>query len=291
MEHEEIRKAIESGRCVIGIELGSTRIKSVLIGDDFAPIVSGAHDWENKLENGIWTYSEEAIWNGVRDSYAKLAAAVKEQFGVTLHRVGAIGFSAMMHGYLVFDEAGDMLVPFRTWRNSITGEASAILSEKFHFNIPQRWSISHLYQAILNDEPHVPDIRFMTTLAGYIHWKLTGERVLGIGDASGVFPIDQATNTYDEWLVKKFDDMIEHKNYPWKLSDILPRAVMAGGDAGRLTPEGAKLLDPTGNLEAGIPLAPPEGDAGTGMAATNSVAPRRACPSASSLCLSRDNSP
>ncbi len=274
MEHEEIRKAIESGRCVIGIELGSTRIKSVLIGDDFAPIVSGAHDWENKLENGIWTYSEEAIWNGVRDSYAKLAAAVKEQFGVTLHRVGAIGFSAMMHGYLVFDEAGDMLVPFRTWRNSITGEASAILSEKFHFNIPQRWSISHLYQAILNDEPHVPDIRFMTTLAGYIHWKLTGERVLGIGDASGVFPIDQATNTYDEWLVKKFDDMIEHKNYPWKLSDILPRAVMAGGDAGRLTPEGAKLLDPTGNLEAGIPLAPPEGDAGTGMAATNSVAPR-----------------
>ena len=274
MEHNEIKCAIETGRCVIGIELGSTRIKSVLIGDDFKPIVSGAHDWENKLENGIWTYSEEAIWAGVRDSFAKLAAAIKEEYGVTLHRVAAIGFSAMMHGYLVFDEAGDMLVPFRTWRNSITGEASAILSEKFHFNVPQRWSISHLYQAILNGEPHVPEIRFITTLAGYIHWKLTGERVLGIGDASGVFPIDQSTNTYDEWLIEKFDALVEHKNYPWKLKDIMPKAVMAGDYAGKLTAEGAKLLDPSGNLEAGIPLAPPEGDAGTGMVATNSVAPR-----------------
>ncbi|MCD7776426.1 MAG: ATPase, partial [Firmicutes bacterium] len=274
MEHEEIKSAILNGKTVIGIELGSTRIKSVLIGDDFTPIVSGSHDWENKLENGIWTYSLEDIWAGVQDSYAKLAEAVKKEYGVTLKKVGAIGFSAMMHGYLVFDENQNLLVPFRTWRNTITGEASATLSREFAFNIPQRWSISHLYQAILNGEKHVPEIRYMTTLAGYIHWKLTGKFVLGIGDASGVFPIDPATKTYDKGMMEKFEALIAYKDYPWHLEDIIPEAISAGEDAGTLTEEGAKLLDPSGNLEAGIPLAPPEGDAGTGMAATNSVSER-----------------
>ncbi|MCD7944849.1 MAG: FGGY-family carbohydrate kinase [Clostridia bacterium] len=274
MTHEEIKSAIENGEAVIGIELGSTRIKSVLIGRDFAPIVSGSHDWENKLENGIWTYSLDDIWNGVRDSYAKLAAAVKSEYGVTLKKVGAIGFSAMMHGYLVFDKDENLLVPFRTWRNTITGEASATLSREFSFNIPQRWSISHLYQAILNGEKHVPEIRYMTTLAGYIHWRLTGKFVLGIGDASGVFPIDPETKNYDRAMMEKFEALIAYKGYPWKLEEIIPTAVSAGCDAGCLTEEGAKLLDPSGNLEAGIPLAPPEGDAGTGMAATNSVSER-----------------
>lgn len=274
MTHEEIKSAIENGEAVIGIELGSTRIKSVLIGSDFAPIVSGSHDWENKLENGIWTYSLDDIWEGVRDSYAKLAAAVKSEYGVTIKKVGAIGFSAMMHGYLVFDKDKNLLVPFRTWRNTITGEASATLSREFSFNIPQRWSISHLYQAILNGEKHVPEIRYMTTLAGYIHWRLTGKFVLGIGDASGVFPIDPETKNYDRAMMEKFEALIAHKGYPWKLEEIIPAAVSAGCDAGCLTEEGAKLLDPSGNLEAGIPLAPPEGDAGTGMAATNSVSER-----------------
>lgn len=274
MEYNEIREAILNGETVIGIELGSTRIKSVLIGRDFTPIVSGAHDWENKLENGVWTYSLEDIWAGVQDSYAKLAAEVKSKYDVTLKKVGAIGFSAMMHGYLVFDESGELLVPFRTWRNTITGEAAAVLSREFNFNIPQRWSIAHLYQAILNGETHVPNIRYMTSLAGYISWKLTGEFTLGIGDASGLFPIDLATNNYDKKHIDEFEALIAHKNYPWKLADILPKAVSAGEYAGKLTEEGAKLLDPTGNLEAGIPLAPAEGDAGTGMVATNSVKPR-----------------
>ncbi len=274
MEYNEIVKAIENGETALGIELGSTRIKSVLIGRDFAPIVSGAHDWENKLENGVWTYSVEDIWEGVRDSYAKLAEAVKEKYGVTLKKIGAIGFSAMMHGYLVFDEAGEMLVPFRTWRNTITGEAAGVLSREFKFNIPQRWSIAHLYQAILNGESHVPSIKYITSLAGYIHWKLTGEFVLGIGDASGVFPIDLKTQDYDKALISKFNELVAYKNYPWNIDDILPKAVLAGQYAGKLTAEGAKLLDPTGNLEAGIPFAPPEGDAGTGMVATNSICER-----------------
>ena len=274
MEYNEIRREIEAGKAVLGIELGSTRIKSVLIGSDFAPIVSGSHDWENKFENGVWTYSVEDIWDGLRDSYAKLAREVEKDYGIKLTKVGAIGFSAMMHGYLAFDGDDNMLVPFRTWRNTITGEASATLSREFNFNIPQRWSISHLYQAILNDEPHVPQIRFITSLAGYIHWQLTGERVLGIGDASGLFPIDLQTKDYDKKLIKKFENLIADKNYPWKLPDILPRAVSAGAYAGVITKEGAKLLDPTGTLCAGIPVAPPEGDAGTGMTATNSVAAR-----------------
>lgn len=274
MEHNEIVRAITEGKTSLGIELGSTRIKAVLIGPDFAPIASGSHDWENRFENGIWTYSVDDIWNGVRDSYAKLAASVKEKYGVVLKKTGAIGFSAMMHGYMPFGANGELLVPFRTWRNTITEEAAAILTKEFSFNIPQRWSIAHLYQAILNGEEHVKDIKYLTTLAGYVHWKLTGRFVLGIGDASGVFPVDMNTLDYDKELMAKFDALIKDKNLPWKLADIIPAAVLAGEDAGVLTEEGARLLDPSGNLEAGIPVAPPEGDAGTGMVATNSIAPR-----------------
>ena len=268
------KELIEKGKTVLGIEFGSTRIKAVLIDENHHPIASGDHEWENRLENGIWTYSLDDIWQGLRDSYQKLAFNVEESYGVTLKKIGAIGFSAMMHGYMAFDKNGELLVPFRTWRNGITGEASEALTEAFQYNIPQRWSIAHLYQAILNGEDHVKDIEFFTTLAGYIHWKLTGQKVLGIGDASGMFPIDRETKQYHAAMIQKFDLLVADKNYPWKLKDILPKILVAGENAGILTPEGAKLLDPSGNLEAGIPLCPPEGDAGTGMAATNSVAKR-----------------
>ena len=264
------KELIEKGKTVLGIEFGSTRIKAVLIDENHHPIASGDHEWENRLENGIWTYSLDDIWQGLRDSYQKLAFNVEESYGVTLKKIGAIGFSAMMHGYMAFDKNGELLVPFRTWRNGITGEASEALTEAFQYNIPQRWSIAHLYQAILNGEDHVKDIEFFTTLAGYIHWKLTGQKVLGIGDASGMFPIDPETKQYHAAMIQKFDLLVADKNYPWKLKDILPKILVAGENAGILTPEGAKLLDPSGNLEAGIPLCPPEGDAGTGMAATNS---------------------
>ena len=270
----EVKATIESGKTALGIEFGSTRIKAVLVGEDNAPVASGSHDWENRLENGIWTYSLEDIWTGLQDSYTKMAQDVKERYGVTLTKVGAIGFSAMMHGYMVFDKEENLLVPFRTWRNTITGEASEKLTKLFDFNIPQRWSIAHLYQAILNGEEHVKDIAFQTTLAGYIHWKLTGEKVLGVGEASGMFPIDIHTKKFDSGMIDKFNQEIEPKGYPWKLEDILPEVLTAGEAAGTLTEEGAKLLDVSGNLEAGIPLCPPEGDAGTGMAATNSVAVR-----------------
>lgn len=271
---DDVKAAIENGRTALGIEFGSTRIKAVLVGEDNAPIASGSHDWENRLENGIWTYSLEDIWTGLQDSYTKMAQDVKEQYGVTLTTVGAIGFSAMMHGYMVFDREENLLVPFRTWRNTITGEASEKLTKLFNFNIPQRWSIAHLYQAILNGEDHVKDIAFQTTLAGYIHWKLTGKKVLGVGEASGMFPIDIQTKKFDRVLMEKFDQEVASRNYPWKLEDILPEVLVAGEAAGSLTEEGAKRLDVSGNLQAGIPLCPPEGDAGTGMAATNSVAVR-----------------
>ncbi len=270
----EVKKAIESGKTALGIEFGSTRIKAVLVGEDNAPIASGSHDWENRLENGIWTYRLEDIWAGLQDSYAKMSQDVKEQYGVILTKIGAIGFSAMMHGYMVFDKEENLLVPFRTWRNTITGEASEKLTELFQFNIPQRWSIAHLYQAILNGEEHVKDISFQTTLAGYIHWKLTGKKVLGVGEASGMFPIDIHTKNFDRGMLAKFDQEIASKGYPWKLEEILPEVLKAGEPAGTLTEEGAGLLDVSGNLQAGIPLCPPEGDAGTGMAATNSVAVR-----------------
>ncbi|PFN97294.1 ATPase [Bacillus sp. AFS076308] len=270
----DVKNAIQSGNTVLGIELGSTRIKAVLIGEDNAPIASGSHDWENSYVNNIWTYSIEDIWKGIQDSYQKMAKDVKQQYGVTLQTVGAIGFSAMMHGYMAFDKDGELLVPFRTWRNNITEQASKILTELFNYHIPQRWSIAHLYQAILNQEKHIADISFQTTLAGYIHWKLTGEKVLGVGEASGVFPIDLNTKSYNQTMIKQFNELIAPHNLPWKLEDILPKVLVAGENAGVLTEEGAKLLDVTGELKGGIPLCPPEGDAGTGMVATNSVAKR-----------------
>lgn len=274
LELQEIKNAIADGNTVFGMELGSTRIKAVLIGPDNVPIASGSHDWENKYENNIWTYSLEDIWNGVQDSYRKLAEDVKKQYGVSLQKIGAIGFSAMMHGYMVFDKNEELLVPFRTWRNTITEEASKKLTELFQYNIPQRWSIAHLYQAILKKEAHVPQIDFMTTLAGYIHWKLTGKKVLGVGEASGMFPIDIAAKQFHQRMISQFDEQVKEENFSWRLEDILPEVLTAGEEAGVLTEEGARLLDPSGNLEAGIPLCPPEGDAGTGMAATNSVAVR-----------------
>ena len=268
------KELIESGQAVLGIEFGSTRIKAVLIDKEHRPIASGSHDWQNQLVDGIWSYSEEAIWEGLQDCYAKLLSDVEAKYGVVIKKLAAIGFSGMMHGYLAFDKDKNLLVPFRTWRNTITGQAADKLTEVLNFNIPQRWSIAHLYQAILNDEAHVKDIDYFTTLAGYIHWTLTGEKVLGIGEASGMFPIDSAKRDYDAEMIAKFDALPEVARYSWKLEEILPKVLMAGEKAGNLTEEGAKKLDVSGNLEAGIPLAPPEGDAGTGMTATNSVSLR-----------------
>ena len=269
-----MKEAILNGKTALGIEFGSTRIKAVLTDEHNQPIASGAHDWENRLENGIWTYSLDDIWNGLQDCYANLVADVKKQYDVELTTVGAMGFSAMMHGYMAFDAAGTLLVPFRTWRNTITGPASEALTEAFSYHIPQRWSIAHLYQAILNGEEHVGSISYLTTLAGYVHWKLTGEKVLGVGEASGMFPIDPSTGQYYDRMLDQFDEMVSDKQFAWKIRDILPAVYTAGKQAGTLTAEGAKLLDPTGKLQAGIPLCPPEGDAGTGMAATNAVAQR-----------------
>jgi len=274
MNRNDTPKAIESGKTVLGIEFGSTRIKAVLIGEDHMPLASGSYEWENRYENGIWTYSLEDVWTGLQESYQKLSSEVFENYNIPLQTVGAIGFSGMMHGYMAFDKDENLLVPFRTWRNTITGQASEELTELFQFNIPQRWSIAHLHQATLNKESHVRDISYLTTLAGYVHWQLTGNKVLGIGEASGVFPIDSKTNDYDAHKVELFNKRIEAENIPWKLQDILPKVLVAGDAAGVLTEEGAKLLDPAGQLQAGIPLCPPEGDAGTGMVATNSVAVR-----------------
>ncbi|MCR4824965.1 MAG: FGGY-family carbohydrate kinase [Bacteroidales bacterium] len=270
----DAKTLIESGSAVLGIELGSTRIKSVLIGPDFKPLAQGSHEWENQLEDGLWTYSIEAIHRGLQASYADLRAQVKAEYGCEIRRLAAIGVSAMMHGYMPFGIDGKILVPFRTWRNTNTGAAAAELSDLFHFNIPLRWSISHLYQAILNGEEHVDKIYCLTTLAGYVHWQLTGEKVLGIGDASGMIPVDPQAKDYNAGMVRKFDTLIASKHFPWKLRDILPKCLPAGADAGSLTPEGALLLDPSGQLMPGAPFCPPEGDAGTGMVATNAVRPR-----------------
>jgi sugar (pentulose or hexulose) kinase len=258
----------------LGIELGSTRIKAVLIDNSHQPIASGSHAWENRLENGVWTYSLDDAWTGLRACFASLLQDVQTKYGVQLTTVGAIGISGMMHGYLAFNAAGNQLAPFRTWRNTITGEASRKLTELFGFKIPQRWSIAHLYQAILNGESHVAEINCLTTLAGYIHWQLTGEKQIGIGEASGMFPIDTAAKQYDARMADAFDELVAGRNYPWKLRDILPAMRVAGDTAGRLTEAGAKLLDPSGTLQPGIPFCPPEGDGDTGMVATNSVAPR-----------------
>lgn len=268
---EAIKTAIREGKTFLGIEFGSTRIKAVLTDETHQPVALGTHDWENRLENNIWTYSLEAIWGGLQSCYRSLAEDVQSKYGEALAKIGSMGFSGMMHGYMAFDREGKLLVPFRTWRNTMTGEASRELTELFQFNIPQRWSIAHLYQAILNGEEHVRDISFMTTLAGYIHWKLSGEKVLGIGEASGMFPIDSLHMDYDRTMLRQFDELVASRGFGWELEKILPKVLCAGQRAGCLTAEGAKLLDVTGALQAGIPMCPPEGDAGTGMTATNSV--------------------
>ena len=274
MSLEANKSTVVNGKAVLGIELGSTRIKAVLVNEKNQPIASGSHEWENQLVNNIWTYSEEAIWAGIQDSYQDMVRDVKEKYGVPVKKMAAIGFSAMMHGYMPFNAEGELLVPFRTWRNTMTEKASEELTELFQYHIPQRWSIAHLYQAMLNQEPHVKDITFMTTLEGYVHWKLTGEKVLGVGEGSGMFPIDMEIKGYDKKCLVAFDELAAPYGFPWKLEEILPKVLLAGEEAGRLTEEGAKLLDITGELEAGIPFCPPEGDAGTGMVATNSIAKR-----------------
>lgn len=269
-----VKTIIESGKAILGIEFGSTRIKAVLIDTDNNPIAQGSFEWENQLVDGLWTYSIDTIWKGLQDCYADLRKNVKAEYDCEIKQLAAIGISAMMHGYMAFGKNENILVPFRTWRNTNTAKAAAELSELFHFNIPLRWSISHVYQAILNGEDHINKIDFLTTLAGYIHWQLTGKKVLGVGDASGMLPIDSNTNNYDAEMVAKFDKLIESKNLGWKILDILPEVLNAGEDAGVLTEEGAKKLDPSGTLQAGTPLCPPEGDAGTGMVATNAVRQR-----------------
>ena len=274
MHPSDTQKAIASGKTTLGVEFGSTRIKAVLIGADHLPIASGSHEWENRYENGVWTYHLDDVWAGLQDSFRKLSAEVLATYNTPLQTVGAIGFSAMMHGYLAFDEGGNLLVPFRTWRNTMTAQAAGQLTELFQFNIPQRWSIAHLYQALLNREPHLPQIDHLTTLVGYVHWQLSGQKVLGVGEASGMFPIDSNINDYDADMVALFDQRLAAEKLPWKLGDILPQVLIAGEPAGVLTEAGARLLDPSGQLQSGIPLCPPEGDAGTGMVATNSVGVR-----------------
>lgn len=270
----ETSKAISNGEITLGLELGSTNIKAVLMTDDFNTIASGSYNWENQLVDGIWTYSMDEVWHGIQTSYTQLAADVQSKYHQAITKINAIGISAMMHGYLAFNQNNDLLVPFRTWRNAITGQAADDLTKLFDFNIPQRWSVAHLYQAILNDEEHVKEIDFITTLAGYVTWKLSGEKVLGIGDASGVFPIDSNTKTYDQRMLNQFNDLDQVKKYDWKIDEILPKVLVAGQQAGQLTKSGAQLLDLSGNLQAGSVIAPPEGDAGTGMVGTNSVRKR-----------------
>lgn len=274
MTKDQIAELINSGEAVFGLELGSTRIKAVLIDSRGTPLASGSYDWENRLENNIWTYHLDDVWFGLQSAYKAIVEDVYRKYGVKLKKLKALGFSAMMHGYLAFNSHDELLVPFRTWRNTMTEQAAKELTELFGFNIPQRWSIAHLHQAILNGEEHVKDISFITTLAGYVHWKLTGEKVLGIGDASGMLPINSELNTYEPEMLRKFDELHDDKGFNWKISDILPAVRAAGENAGVLTREGALLLDPKGELECGAPVCPPEGDAGTGMAATNSVRER-----------------
>lgn len=269
-----MKEQIVNGTTILGIEFGSTRIKSVLIDREHNVIASGSHEWENDYVNGIWTYSEQAIIAGLQASYADLKKDVYDRYQIKLHKLGALGVSAMMHGYLPFDADMNLLVPFRTWRNTTTGEAAKKLTELFGFTMPQRWSLSHLYQAVLNNEQHVRSISFLTTLAGWVHYLLTGRKVLGVGDASGMMPIDSSSCSFDESMIQAFDQLISDHHYPWDLKSILPVVLCAGENAGHLTDAGANLLDPDGDLEPGCPLCPPEGDAGTGMTATNSVRER-----------------
>lgn len=268
---DKVAEKIRSGRTSLGIEFGSTRIKAVLIDDERNTITTGDYGWQSHLVDGLWSYDADKIWRGLQSVYADVADRVEADYGIKLTRIGQIGFSAMMHGYLAFDADGELLVPFRTWQNTNTSEAHERLSQLFQYNIPERWSIAHLYQAVLNNEPHIGSVRYFTTLAGYVHWKLTGRKVLGVGDASGMFPIDPETRTYEQAFIEQFDALPEVAAQPWKLEDLLPEPLVAGTPAGTLTPEGAALLDPSGVLQPGVELAPPEGDAGTGMVATNSV--------------------
>ena len=270
----QAKQSIENGRTALGIEFGSTRIKAVLTDEAGSVLAVGIHDWENSLKDGFWTYSLEEIHAGLEGCYADLKHNTAEKYGTALTRIGAIGISAMMHGYLAFDRNGKLLVPFRTWRNTTTEAAADRLTKLFSFNIPQRWSIAHLDQAALNREPHVPQIASITTLAGYIHRCLTGRNVLGVGDASGMFPIDPETKQYDRRMLDLLETLPEIAEQPWKAEELLPEVLCAGEEAGRLTEKGALLLDPDGTLQPGIPFCPPEGDAGTGMTATNSIAPR-----------------
>jgi len=274
MNTKKIKSWIEHGDTSLGIELGSTNIKAVLIGKDYSPIVSGSFEWESTLEDNNWTYALNEVWDGLQNVYKEISDEIKKEYNITLKKIGIIGFSGMMHGYLPFDDSGNQLTAFRTWRNTTTEQSATELSELFEFNIPQRWSIAHLYQAILNNEDHVQDVEFITTLAGYVHWRLTGEKVLGIGEAAGMFPIDSETKEYNNQMLNQFEKHISDYEFNWKLKEILPEIILAGENAGTLSDNGAKLLDPTGTLEQGIPLAPPEGDAGTGMVATNSVSVR-----------------
>ena len=271
---KDIADQIRNGKTTLGIEMGSTRIKAVLIDVNNNPIASGGFNWENTQVDGIWTYSLDEVWNGMQTSYSELGKDVKEKYNVALSKFKAIGISGMMHGYMVFDKEGKQLTPFRTWRNNITEKASEKLTALFNYPIPQRWSIAHLYQSILNDEDHVKEISHITTLAGYVHWKLTGQKKLGVGEASGMFPINLKNKQFNTYLTEKFDNHIKDNGHNWRLKDIMPDVFSAGEEAGSLTEEGAKLLDPKGILEDGIALCPPEGDAGTGMVATNSVAVR-----------------
>lgn len=263
------KQYILDGKAILGIEFGSTRIKGVLIDDNGEVLAVGGYDWENSLVNGVWTYSNDEFKAGLKGCYASLKADVKNRYGITLKKLKSLGISGMMHGYLPFDENGNQLAEFRTWRNTLAAEAASKLTEAFDFNIPDRWSIAHLYQAILNGEDHIKNISYLTTLAGYIHTLLTGEKVLGIGEASGMFPMKG--NNYSNEMLDKFDELVADKGYPWKIAEILPKVLVAGENAGTLTQSGAELLDPDGDLEAGVPMCPPEGDAGTGMVATNSV--------------------
>ena len=274
VESPAVSRAIAQGRTVLGIELGSTRIKAVLIGADHTPLAVAGHDWENQYVDRRWTYSLDSVWAGLQDCYASLAADVRQRYGVELTAVAALGVSAMMHGYLAFDADGELLTPYRTWRNTDTAAAADRLSALFGHNIPHRWSVAHLYQAVLDGEEHVERIAHLTTLAGYVHWRLTGEQVLGVGDASGMFPIEVGTTDYDAAMVDKIDVLLAERGLPLHVSDLLPTVRRAGDPAGALTAAGARLLDPTGPLRPGAPVCPPEGDAGTGMVATNSVAPR-----------------
>lgn len=265
------QQTIQQGKAVLGIELGSTRIKAVLINEKEQPILTGFYDWENQLLDGVWTYHLDEVWNGIQTAYKNLCDQVEKTYNVKISSLKAIGVSAMMHGYMVFNKEGKQLVPFRTWRNTITEDAASKLTKELQFHIPQRWSIAHLYQAMLNKETHVKDISYMTTLSGYVHWRLTNEKVLGIGDASGMFPIDSETRDFNKEMLKKFDQLVVNEELSDKIEYILPKVLPAGENAGMLTEEGAKLLDVTGNLKPGITFCPPEGDAGTGMVATNSI--------------------